>query len=184
MEDNDIVALFFNRDENAVLKTKEKYGGLCLGIAGNILKNRGDAEECFSDALMALWKSIPPTRPANFKAYLCKITRNLCMTRLDYVTAEKRSASFEVPLSELGEVLPDGGAQGEIDRVEFAMLLNEFLSEINPEQRKIFVRRYFFFDSVADISEDLGLSQSGVKSSLLRTRRRLKKFLTEKECGL
>lgn len=184
LEDEKIVGLYHSRDELAIAATQDKYGKLCLGIAKKILGSEIDAEECFNDALLGLWKSIPPARPDNLKAYVCKTVRNLSFKRLSYKLAEKRSVNAEVPLEELEAVLPDGAARDALDRIDFSLLLDEFLQGLKPEARVIFTQRYFFFDSVSDISADLGISQSKVKSSLLRTRNKFKSYLIEKGSAL
>ncbi len=184
MEDESIITLFFERDERAVAETDKKYRGLCLGISKRIVGSDCDAEECFSDALMALWRSVPPERPENLRAYLCRIVRNLSLTRLDYNLAKKRNSGAEVSLTEFEEFLPDGAARDALDRVDLSALFDAFLSTLAPEQRKVFVKRYFFYETIAEISEEFGMSGSKVKSMLLRTRKKLKAYLTEKECNL
>lgn len=184
MEDEKIVGMFFERDEQALCETEKKYRGLCLGIAKNILNSLSDAEECFSDTLMALWNAIPPERPSDLKAYVCRVERNIAMTRLDYLTAQKRARQCEVPIGEFEEILPDGFTEEALRRVEFEAMLNGFLEKLAPEQRKVFLRRYFFFDPVAEIAEDMKMSESKVKSMLFRTRKKLKSYLTGKEHGL
>lgn len=184
MEDEMIVSLFLKRDEQALAETNKKYRGLSLSISKNILNSETDAEECYNDLLMALWSSIPPEEPQNFKAYLCKIIRNLSLSRRDYILAKKRTFSSEISIEEFEEFLPDGAARDTLDGIELSVLFDGFLSTLKAEQRKVFVRRYFFFDTVAEISEKFGLSESKVKSMLLRTRKKLKKYLAEKECSI
>ena len=184
MEDERIVALFFERDERAIGETDAKYRRLCLKISENILKSRRDAEECVADSLMALWKTIPPNKPENLCAYLCQIVRNNSLTRLDYLLAEKRSAGAEVPLSEFEEFLPDCASRGAFGEIELEDLFNRFLAALKPETRKIFIRRYFFFDTVQSIAADFNISESKVKSLLMRTRKKLKDYLSEREYDL
>lgn len=181
MDDSEIVSLFMKRDENAISETLKKYRGLCFGIAKNILRSETEAEECLSDAMMALWSSIPPQSPENFRAYLCRIVRNQALTRLDYLTADKRLMRSEVSLSEFEEFLPDGAARDALEKAEFTVLLDGFLSKLRTEERKIFVRRYFFCDTVKEISEHFKISESKTKSMLMRTRKKLKEYLTVKE---
>lgn len=184
MEDSKIVGMFLERDELAIEAAQEKYGGLCLGLARRILGSDSDAEECVNDTLLGLWNSIPPAEPDNLRAYICKTVRNLSFKRLTFKLAEKRSVNFEVPLSELETVLPDGAARDAFDRVDFALFLEEFLKGITPEARAVFIRRYFFFDSPSDIAADMGISESKVKSSLWRTRNKFKSWLKEKGSAL
>lgn len=105
MDDLTIIELYFDRSEQAIDETDKKYGKLCRSLAGNILPSDEDAEECVSDAYWSVWNAIPPTRPNNFTAFLCRIVRNLSLKRLDYNTAQKRNGNVTVPLSELEEVL-------------------------------------------------------------------------------
>lgn len=184
MEDKKIVELYFSRSEFAITATQEKYGALLLGLAKKITGSEVDAEECVNDALLGLWNSIPPAEPENLRAYVCKVVRNLSLKRLSYNLAEKRSANVEMPLSELEEVLPDGAARDALDMVDFGLLLNGFLAELKPEARMIFTQRYFFFDTIPEIAEDLGVSQNKVKSSLRRTRNKFKNYLSTKGSAL
>lgn len=180
MEDKEIIELFFSRDERAVSVVKEKYGRLIFGIAFKMLRSRADAEECANDALLSVWSSIPPASPDDLKPYVCRVVRNISLKRLSYNLAEKRSQNATVPLSELETVLPDASARETLDKIDLTLVLEEFLSTLNLETRAIFTRRYFFFDSVSDIAADIGISESKVKSSLMRTRNKLKKYLNMK----
>lgn len=184
MDDKKIVELYFSRSESAITATQEKYGALLSGLAKKITGSEVDAEECVNDALLGLWNSIPPAEPENLRAYVCKVVRNLALSRLSYKLAEKRSANAEMPLSELEEVLPDGAARDALDMVDFRLLLNGFLAGLKPEARIIFTQRYFFFDTIPEIAEDLGVSQNKVKSSLRRTRNKLKNYLSTKGSAL
>lgn len=180
MEDEKIIELFNARDESAIVMLREKYGVLLYSVAKRILESDTDVEECVDDAFLALWRAIPPEKPESLRAYACRIVRNLALMRVDYNYAKKRKHGVDISLDEFGGVLPDGAARDALDRVDLKLLFNEFLSAEKPETRRIFVLRYFFYDSVKDISRDCGISESKVKSSLMRTRNRLKKFLTEK----
>lgn len=181
MEDKKIVELYFARDELAVTATQEKYGTLLKSLAVKILGDSESAEECLNDAYLALWSSIPPESPENLRAYSCKIVRNLAFKRLRYSLAEKRSVHSEVPLDELEASLSDGASQDAFSDVDFSILLNEFLGELKPESRKVFLKRYFFFDTVPEIAHDLGISESKVKSLLFRARSKFKSHILKKE---
>ena len=177
MDDNKIIELYFARDERAIAETQEKYGKLIFGIANNILDSRLDSEECENDTYLGVWNSIPPERPKNFTAYVSKIARNLSLKRLEYLSRDKRSKSLTVSLSELEDVLCDSDIKNDISDGEISMLISRFLHTQPKEKRVVFVRRYYYFDSVEDISERYSISQSKVKSILFRTRRKLKDFL-------
>ena len=184
MEDEKIVSMFLLRDEQAVAAANDKYGKLLCGIASRILDSQSDAEECLNDSLLALWNSIPPNQPDDLRSYACKIIRNLSLKRLSYNLAEKRSQNAGVPLTELEAVLPDESALEALRRVDLSIVVDEFLKTQPPEARAVFIRRYFFFDSVGEIARSIGISESKVKSALFRTRNKLKKCLDMKGSAL
>ena len=184
MEDEKIVELFMSRDELAISATREKYGKLLFGISKHILGSGADAEECLSDALLVLWQTVPAEKPHCLKAYSCKVIRNLSLKRLSYNLAEKRSPDSEISLDGIETALPDSAAREAFEMTELTVLLNDFLRTLKPDARVMFVRRYFFFDSVSDIASDLGLGASKVKTTLWRTRAELKKYLSGKGSAL
>ena len=176
MEDARIVELYFARDEQAIRETDAKYGRLCHQIAGNILRNAEDAEECVSDTYWSVWNQIPPARPAHLMAYVCKITRNLSLKKLEFLSALKRKPQAVISISELENVCPDPGQAG-LEDADLGRLISDFLRSEKTEARNVFLRRYWFFDSVSDIGARYGYSESKVKSMLLRTRNRLRAYL-------
>ena len=180
MEDRAIIALYWKRAETAILETKKQYGRLLLSISRGILRNEEDAEECENDTYLRAWDTIPPKRPEKLSAFLAKITRNLSLDRYDEKHAEKRGGG-EVPLllDELAEVIADEAAFP-ADTEDLSEVLNAFLGRLKPDARTIFLRRYWFGDSVQEISARSGFGESKIKMSLLRTRQNLKEVL-EKE---
>ena len=176
MEDSAIIDLYFARNEQAITETKKKFGPLCLQLAGRLLHNNQDAEECVNDAYFRLWNIIPPERPSYLRAFLCKIVRNLGLKRLEYLTAKKRTQSAEVSFEELENVLRQEDDRSED---ELGELINQFLHKEKPLHRQIFIRKYWFFDTVEDIAHAFGCSQSNVKTILSRTRQKLKTFLEQ-----
>jgi RNA polymerase sigma factor, sigma-70 family len=180
MEDRAIVALYWKRAETAILETKKQYGRLLLSISRGILRNEEDAEECENDTYLRAWDTIPPKRPEKLSAFLAKITRNLSLDRYDAKHAEKRGGG-EVPLllDELAEVIADEAAFP-ADTEDLSEVLNAFLGRLKPDARTIFLRRYWFGDSVQEISARSGFGESKIKMSLLRTRQSLQEAL-EKE---
>jgi RNA polymerase sigma-70 factor (ECF subfamily) len=183
MDDREIIELFWARSEEAVAAVSEKYSKRCYGVAYNILKSREDAEECVNDTLARAWNAIPPARPDSLPAFLTRITRNLSFDRYKRGRAGKRgSGEFEAALSELGECVPDAAA--ELDRIvessAITSALNEFLAELKPGARLVFMRRYWYSDGVDEIAASCGLSAAKVKSMLFRARNKLKANL-EKE---
>lgn len=178
MTDESIVALFWERSENAIKNTADKYGRYLLKIAGNILRLPEDAEECLNDTYFTAWKQMPPDRPEKLLPYLGRITRCLALNRHDYLTAQKRSAEFDVQLTELEECLSaPNTVESQYEQGELASAISDFLRTLDVEKRTIFIRRYWFSDSIIGIAKRFDLSESKVKSVLFRVRKQLKKYL-------
>lgn len=182
MEDNQIIHLYFERSEEAIRQTAAKYGNYCHTIAYNILQNIEDSEECVNDTYWKAWGIIPPRRPKRLAAFLGKITRNLALDRYRCYTAEKRGGGeMAVALEELGECISsEESMEAHADEMVLTDILNRFLASLSTEQRKIFMRRYWYLSSVKEIADDYGITESKVKMSLLRCRNQLKAVL-EKE---
>ncbi len=176
-EDSRIVELFLARDETALTHTQQKYKPLCLKIAYNILGNHEDSEECVNDALFGVWNSIPPNRPTNLKAFICKIARNISLTRLKFKLRQKRNPDFECSLDELAEILPDESISADCSDEDIGAVIDKFLDTLNESTRGVFLRKYWFFDSVAEIAERYGFSESKVNNILYRTRNKLREYL-------
>ena len=182
-EDQKIIDLYWNRSENAITETAVKYGRYCTSIAYGILKSREDAQECVSDTYLTAWNAIPPRRPADLGTYLGKITRNLSIDRLRARNRDKRGGG-EMPLAleELEEVVVGSDSpENEAIRKELAASMNRFLRKLTVQERYVFVRRYWYLDSLADIAKNTGFSGSKVASMLFRLRGRLKKQLIKEE---
>lgn len=178
MNDKEIIDLYFARSENAIAETAAKYGRLIQAIAYNILHNRADSEECESDTYYAAWNKIPPQIPVCLSAFLGRITRNIALDRHDYYTADKRNREFEVTLSELGEILSDElSPEAAIEARAVSDCISDFLHRKDYIKRVVFVRRYWYCDTVAKIAVDYGFSESKVKSMLMRMRKDLKIYL-------
>lgn len=180
MEDGQIIDLYFRRDENAIHQTALAYGRKLYNLSHGILKNNEDAEESVSDTYLKAWNSIPPTRPVFFYAYLAKICRFIAFGRLDWRNAAKRKAEIVELSDELELCIPDPRQQMQAESEELGALINEFLGTLQEDSRKIFMRRYWFADSITDIAKRYHLSESNVKTKLFRTRNALRSFL-EKE---
>lgn len=175
MEDHDIIALYFARDERAIRETADKYGSYCASIAMNILTSREDTEECLNDTWLRAWGAIPPTRPNVLRVFLGKITRNLALDQYKARTAEKRlGGEFAMSLDELDECI---GTEDTRDHVALGEIISRFLREQTREARGVFVCRYYYCDSVGDIAKRFGISEGKVKSVLHRMRLRLKRYL-------
>ena len=178
MEDDRIIELYFGRDEQAIRHTADKYGAYCTAVSMSILHSEPDAEECVNDTYLKTWNSIPPTRPHSLKLFLARIVRNLSINRHRALHSDKRNRDLEVSLSELESCLPV--PDGENGGSELSELLNEFLGTQTPTDRKIFVQRYWYNLSAAEISEEHDISENAVWVKLHRTRERLREFLTER----
>ena len=179
MEDRAIIALYQVRNEQAIRETDAKYGKLCYQIAFNILGIHEDSEECVSDTYVGVWNAIPPEKPNHFRAFLCKITRNLSLKRLAYLHQEKRNQDLAVSLSDLEAILPDDRYAPGLMDADVGRAIESFLWLQKPEVRCVFVRRYYFFDSVAEIAKRYRFTESKVKNMLFQTRNRLKEYLIE-----
>lgn len=178
MEDKEIIELYWSRDETAITETSSKYGRYCYSIAWNILHRREDAEECENDTYLAAWETMPPRRPSRLAVFLGKITRNIALDCYDYQKAQKRSGNMLELLSELSEcVVARNEPAHDLEAKETAESINRFLGQQSRLNRMIFVRRYWYADSVSAIAERFQLSESRVKSSLFRTRKKLRQFL-------
>ncbi|WP_392486542.1 RNA polymerase sigma factor [Haloimpatiens sp. FM7315] len=182
MEDSEIIDLYLNRNEDAINETNMKYGRQIYSIALNILQNSSDAEECENDTYMKSWNSIPPHNPKNYLfAFLARITRHLSLDFCKYKNRQKRKAVLVEFSKELEDCLPAPDNQlPQFSDTKFGELISTFLRKIDDDKRNVFIRRYWFFDSIKMIAERFQMSDSKVKSMLFHTRKKLKKYL-EKE---
>lgn len=182
MEDKQIVELYWKRDQSAISETQQKYGRLCHYIAYNILGDNEDAKECENDTYVRAWDSIPPKRPNILSAFLGRITRNIAIDTYRRNNAKKRgNGEYSVIADELGAVLvSDENVEHVVEDITIKNALNQFLEHLPVNNRKIFMRRYWYMGSIKEIARDFSLSESNVKMTLLRMRNDLKAFL-EKE---
>ena len=177
MLDQEIIALYWARNELAIEETEKAYGGRLNALARRIVTSSEDAQECVNDTYLTAWNTIPPQKPEYFFAYLAKICRNSCLGRLDWLNAAKRKAEVVTLTREMELCIPDRSNERRLEGQELGKLLNRFLETISRESRMIFLRRYWYADSVQEIAQRYGISQSKVKTSLYRTRNRLSSFL-------
>ena len=178
MEDYRIIELFFGRQEQAIMELSEKYGNLCHKIAMNILNNRQDAEECVNDTYLASWNTIPPQRPEPLRMYVCRIVRNLSIKKYHSNTALKRNSFYDVALDELEACIPSAATlEDAFDAKELAERINRFLGTLDEKDRIMFVRRYWFSDSVSEIAAKFQMSSHNATVRLSRIRKKLEKFL-------
>ena len=178
MEDSKIVELFYERSEQAIAELSEKYGFLCHRVARNILGDAMDAEECVNDAYLAVWNTVPPQRPDPLSSYLCRIVRNLALKKYHQNTAKKRNSTYDVALEEIAECLASRtSVEEELEARETARLINDFLDTLDPQNRIMFVRRYWHSDSIEEIAELFHVSRHYVSVRLSRIRKSLQKYL-------
>lgn len=183
MNDVDIVELFFSRDERAIHEVISKYGTYCRSIAYNILHDEENAEEVMNDTWFGAWNSIPPHNPENLSTYLGKITRNISLTKWRDQHAAKRFAdTVSLVSEELEECLPSGMTiEKKLEEAELRNTMNRFIEELPEIEQRVFVCRYFYFDSILEIAKRFQFSESKVKSMLHRNRKKLKKVLDREE---
>lgn len=181
MEDNRIIDLYWERNENALTQTAEKYGKLCYSIAFNLLNNNEDSEECVDDTYLSAWNLMPPQRPAFLSAFLAKITRNNAFNRIKYSKRKKRSNSQpDILLSELEECLPSNQSADEsLNESYVAELISNYLRSISKNKATLFIFRYFFCYSIDELSAKSGYTKEKITSMLYRMRCELKIKLKE-----
>ena len=179
MTDSQIVALFWERSEDAIRETDAVYGRRLFAVSDQILHSRQDAEESVSDTYMTAWETIPPQRPNYFYAYLAKICRNFSLRRFQWNSAAKRNAVCVTLTQELEQCIPDRSHEIKMEGEEIGWVLNHFLGSLSLESRLIFMRRYWYTDSIEEIAARYRISQSKVKTQLHRSRKKLQLFLTK-----
>jgi len=182
MNDQQIIDLYWRRSEDAVRETEAKYGPYCRTVAGNILADRLDAEECVSDARLRAWNAMPPHRPNKLRLFLGKLTRSAACDALLSRTARKRGGGeYPAALEELGECVPSvPGADREVEDRELERMVDRFLHTLPERDCSVFLRRYWYVEPVERIAARYGMKENTVKTSLFRTRRKLRTYL-EKE---
>ncbi len=182
MEDAKIVQLYFERDEQAIPETANKYGNYCTAIAKNILGNREDAEECVNHTYLNTWNTIPPHKPKMLSTFLGKIVRNLAFNRYKYNTAEKRGGGeTAVILDELSECVSGReDVEQAYEQKELVAVINDFLGALSTEKRNIFVRRYWYAEDISDIATRFGMSYPAISMMLKRLRGKLREYLIER----
>lgn len=186
MEDQQIVELFWRRDEKAIAETAKKYGSYCFSIAVRILHNAEDAEESVNDTYNGAWNTMPPHRPAILSTFLGKIARRTALKHYRQNNTEKRGGGeLTITLEELGECISSGRQlDEELEVKELAAVIDRFLSKLPITERRVFLRRYWYLDSVTEIATRFGFSQSKVKMILKRTRDKLMQQLKKEDVWL
>ncbi|SHI11024.1 RNA polymerase sigma-70 factor, ECF subfamily [Sporobacter termitidis DSM 10068] len=179
MGDNEIIELFWQRSEDAVNNLKRKYGALCRTVIFGILYSPEDAEECENEVYFKVWSSIPPKRPLDLAAYICQIARRLALDKYRYYHRQKRNITeIELAAAELSGCIPSNDHIDEyLDNITVENTLNDFLKTLSKRDRIIFLRRYWFFDSIKEISALTGINENTLKVILHRARKTLYKVL-------
>lgn len=174
MLDDEIIDLFYGRSEQAIMELSKKYGSVCRKVARNILNNDLDADECVNDSLLGVWNTIPPQKPNPLLTYICRIVRNLSIKKYHANTALKRNSFYDAVLDELEDCLASSAnVETELATKELTRLLDGFLDTLDKENRMIFVRRYWYSDSISDIAARFHISSNNVGVRLFRTREKL-----------
>ena len=183
MKDEEIIELFFGRNDRAIQESDRKYGRFCHAIAFRILRNREDAEECVSDTWLKAWNSIPPTKPTVLQVYLGKITRNIAFNRYEALRAQKRGGgTMEEVLDELEQCIPDGSnVEHEILAQELSQIIHTFVEGLSQREACVFASRYFYTVDIDVIAKKYGMTKNNVTVMLSRLRKRLKEYLVKEE---
>ncbi len=182
MDDKDIVKMYWDRNENAIAETSSKYGGYCHTIAMNILNDPEDTEECVNDTYLNAWNSMPPHRPSMLSAFLGRITRNLSFNRYrSKRTAKRGNGEIAVILDELAEIVSgEDSVEDNFAREELLRAINVFIGTLPDKRQGMFIRRYWYSDSVKNIAEMYYCSENSISVTLTRIRKQLKEYLTER----
>lgn len=180
MEDQDIIQLYWDRNEDAITATDRKYGSVCRSLSYHILESREDADECVNDTWHKAWLTMPPQRPNSLRAYLTRITRNLSIDRWRAGRAQKRDSAMEVLLGELEDCVPAPvSAEATAESREITRCLENWLMSLDKSDRVLFLRRYWYGISVNDLAQELGLTPNKTAQRLFRLRGRLRRALEQ-----
>ena len=177
MDDTAIIELYWAKNQDAIAETDLAYGRQLHTLSHRIVLNHEDAEECVSDTYLKAWDSIPPKRPNHLFAYLAKICRHFALGRLDWRNAARRKAEVVSLTQEMESCIPDKQIEAQMEGEELGRLLEQFLASLPKDSRLIFLRRYLYLDTVAEIAARYGMTESKVKTQLHRTRKMLAEFL-------
>ena len=180
MTDEQIIHLYFDRDQSAITETDRKYGTYCYSIASNLL-GREDSEECVNDTYHTAWTRIPPEIPQSLKAYLGRIVRNISISRFRRSHAQKRNSGVNILLSELEDCLPSAETvESEVDSRELSRLISSWLATLSSDDRALFVLRYWHGTAVQNLAEKCGCTPNAISLRIRRLRKSLKYYLEAK----
>lgn len=185
MDDQEIIDLYLQRNEQAVKETESKYNSYCFRIANNILSISEDAEECVNDTWVSAWNKIPPIIPKSLKAFLSKLVRDISLSRYRENHAQKRYNGMEVMLDELEECIPsEFDVHQNLEQQELSDHINDWLGSLTREDRVLFVKRYYYGDSVKSLAKLQGCTENQMAQRMLKLRNNLKSFLLMKGVSL
>ena len=184
MEDRDIISLYWKRSEKAITETDKKYGRYCSYIAYGILNDREDTKEIVNDTYLKTWNTVPPRNPSPLKAYLGMICRQLAINLFEEKRAQKRGGEIAAVIEELTECVPDRASTVDMaDSLALKDAMKRFVESLPPQSQKVFVRRYWYSASVAEIGKAYGMKKSAVTAMLTRTREKLREYLKKEGIG-
>ena len=182
IDDEKIIDLFFERSEQGIRELDNKYGAVCHNLSYNIVNNRQDAEECVNDAYLGAWNAIPPANPHPLLTYICKIVRNISLKIYYRKEAAKRNSTYTIAMGEIETCIADPNTvETEIEARELARIIEAFLDTLTVKERVIFMRRYAYADTYADIAKRVGISEKNVSVRLTLIRQKMKQYLIERE---
>ena len=182
IDDEEIIEMFFERDQQAIRELDIKYGKICHNLSYNIVNSRRDAEECVNDAYLGAWNAIPPTRPNPLLSYIVKIVRNISLKIYWRKEAAKRNSIYTIAMQEIEVCIADPkNVEDEVEARELARIIESFLDTLTVKERVIFMRRYAYIDTYADIAKRVGISEKNVSVRLTLIRQKLKQYLIERE---
>lgn len=181
IDDEEIIDLFFERDQQGIRELDRKYGKICHNLSYNIVNSRQDAEECVNDAYLGAWNAIPPARPNPLLSYIVKIVRNISLKIYWRKAAAKRNSIYTVAMQEIEACIADQKTvEDEVGARELARIIESFLDTLTAKERVIFMRRYAYIDTYADIANRVGISEKNVSVRLTCIRQKMKQYLTER----
>ena len=182
IDDEKIIDLFFERSEQGMRELDNKYGAVCHNLSYNIVNNRQDAEECVNDAYLGAWNAIPPVHPNPLLSYIVKIVRNISLKIYWRKEAAKRNSTYTIAMGEIETCIADPNTvETEIEARELARIIEAFLDTLTVKERVIFMRRYAYADTYADIAKRVGISEKNVSVRLTLIRQKMKQYLIERE---
>lgn len=180
MDDKELVAMLFDRSEEAVVLISKQYESLCEKIVCSVLGDDEDVKECVNDVWLAVWNSIPPNKPICLPAYINKLARRIAISRYRYNTRKKRDSGYTVAFSELEECIPDNSQRADNDNeARVKRILSDFVRSLDGETRVLFVRRYLYLESVQELAKRYELKENNISVKLHRARKKLRKLLEE-----